>query len=119
MTVRTPDHDAMRAAASLLAMPPVPTWLALPPEERAKAPPRTTGLPLEVQLFEDIQQLDRLAEAAVKIIGAKACSIRLLDEGRTVKETALALGYPDTSKFVRSFRRMTGVTPGEYRRLAQ
>jgi AraC-like DNA-binding protein len=43
----------------------------------------------------------------------------LLDEGRTVKETALALGYPDTSKFVRSFRRMTGVTPGEYRRLAQ
>jgi AraC-like DNA-binding protein len=39
----------------------------------------------------------------------------LLVENCTVRETASALGYADTSKFVRSFRRMTGVTPGEYR----
>jgi AraC-like DNA-binding protein len=42
----------------------------------------------------------------------------LLVEKFSVKETARALGYSDTSKFVRSFRRMTGVTPGQFRHLA-
>ena len=51
--------------------------------------------------------LDRICHDA-------ACEM-LLDEKMTVRETALALGYPDTSKFVRSFRRMTGVTPGQFR----
>ena len=43
----------------------------------------------------------------------------LLFEDCSVKETALALGYRDSSKFVRSFRRMAGVTPGEYCRRAR
>jgi AraC-like DNA-binding protein len=34
----------------------------------------------------------------------------------TVKEIAHELGYSGTNNFVRGFRRMTGVTPGEYRR---
>jgi AraC-like DNA-binding protein len=52
--------------------------------------------------------LDRICHDA-------ACEM-LVAEKMSVKETALALGYPDTSKFVRSFRRMTGVTPGYFRR---
>jgi AraC-like DNA-binding protein len=35
----------------------------------------------------------------------------------TVKEIAYELGYSGTNNFVRGFRRMTGLTPGEYRRL--
>lgn len=34
----------------------------------------------------------------------------------TVKEIAHELGYSGTNNFVRGFRRMTGATPGEYRR---
>lgn len=34
----------------------------------------------------------------------------------TIKEIAHELGYSGTNNFVRSFRRMTGLTPGEYRR---
>jgi AraC-like DNA-binding protein len=44
-----------------------------------------------------------------------ACEM-LLDENMSVREIAVFLGYPDTSKFARSFRRMTGVTPGQFRR---
>jgi AraC-like DNA-binding protein len=42
----------------------------------------------------------------------------LLVEKSSVKDVARALGYSDTSKFVRSFRRMTGVTPGQFVRFA-
>ena len=34
----------------------------------------------------------------------------------TVGEIANELGYSGTNNFVRSFRRMTGTTPGQYRR---
>lgn len=34
----------------------------------------------------------------------------------SVKEIAYELGYSGTNNFVRGFRRMTGLTPGEYRR---
>lgn len=55
--------------------------------------------------------LDRICfDAARQMLRVENCS---------VKETASALGYADTSKFVRSFRRMTGVTPGEYQRRLQ
>ena len=33
----------------------------------------------------------------------------------TVKEISHELGYSGTNNFVRSFRRMTGMTPGQYR----
>lgn len=35
----------------------------------------------------------------------------------TVREIACELGYSGTNNFVRSFRRMTGLTPGQYRQL--
>jgi AraC-like DNA-binding protein len=34
----------------------------------------------------------------------------------SVKEIAHELGYSGTNNFVRGFRRMTGMSPGEYRR---
>jgi AraC family transcriptional regulator len=43
---------------------------------------------------------------------------RLLDEGyEDLSGLALEAGFADQSHFTRTFRRMTGTTPGEYRRL--
>lgn len=45
---------------------------------------------------------------------------RLLEQERiTVEEVSLAAGYEDVSFFRRLFRRLTGLTPGEYRRMFQ
>lgn len=44
-----------------------------------------------------------------------ACEMLSIPE-MSVKEIALELGFSDSNNFVRSFRRMTGVTPGQYRR---
>jgi AraC-like DNA-binding protein len=44
-----------------------------------------------------------------------ACAM-LLDPQLSVKEIARALGYSGTNNFVRGFRRMTGTSPGEFRR---
>jgi AraC-like DNA-binding protein len=44
-----------------------------------------------------------------------ACEMLAIPQ-MTVKEIAHELGYSGTNNFVRSFRRMTGDTPGGYRR---
>lgn len=41
---------------------------------------------------------------------------RLLYAGRTVQATAIETGFSDSAAFIRTFRRATGQTPGEYRR---
>ncbi|MGE3316781.1 MAG: helix-turn-helix domain-containing protein [Planctomycetaceae bacterium] len=43
-----------------------------------------------------------------------ACEL-LGDPRMKIGEIAQELGYADTSNFVRGFRRMTGMTPGEFR----
>lgn len=40
---------------------------------------------------------------------------RFLLSGMSPVETALAVGYPDQSHFTHRFRRLTGLTPGQYR----
>ena len=43
---------------------------------------------------------------------------RHLEEGKlSVEDVSLAVGYEDLSFFRRLFKRLTGLTPGEYRRL--
>ena len=44
-------------------------------------------------------------------------AVRLLaDASYTVQEVGLLLGYPDAANFGRAFRRLFGVSPGQYRR---
>jgi AraC-like DNA-binding protein len=41
---------------------------------------------------------------------------RLLEEGAmTIDEIAAAVGYSNTSNFARMFKKLEGVTPGQYR----
>ena len=43
----------------------------------------------------------------------------LADEGRSVTEVALDVGFADLSNFVRTFRRAAGVSPGVFRKVAR
>jgi AraC-like DNA-binding protein len=40
----------------------------------------------------------------------------LADARFTVNEISLRLGYGDAANFLRAFKRVTGVPPGQYRR---
>ncbi|MBI9087150.1 MAG: AraC family transcriptional regulator [Desulfobacterales bacterium] len=44
---------------------------------------------------------------------------RLLARGRTIPDAALSTGFSDQSHLSRHFKRITGVTPGQYRRIVQ
>jgi AraC family transcriptional regulator len=43
----------------------------------------------------------------------------LLTEGRSIADVAHDCGFSSESNFVRSFRRVTGLTPGQHRNLAR
>ena len=50
---------------------------------------------------------------------AVSASRLLRDPARPIKEAAAMLGFRDAPAFVRAFRRWTGKTPGEYRRVSK
>jgi AraC-like DNA-binding protein len=54
---------------------------------------------------------DLVSEAQAEI--ARSC---LLDERRTIMDTACELGFSDSTSFHRAFKRWTGLTPSEFRK---
>ena len=51
----------------------------------------------------------------IRICRARA----MLINGMTVAEAACAAGFVDQSHLTRHFKRLTGITPGKYRRIVQ
>lgn len=47
----------------------------------------------------------------------EAANQMLLETGRTVESIALAVGYPDSSSFIRCYKKYEGITPGLFRSL--
>jgi AraC-like DNA-binding protein len=50
---------------------------------------------------------------------AMAAELIATDESREITDVALTVGFEDLSNFVRTFRRASGITPTEFRRLAR
>jgi AraC-like DNA-binding protein len=67
---------------------------------------------LRRHLTEEGKPYPRLVNEALAVL-AKS---HLLDERRTIAETALELGFADNTAFHRAFKRWTGLTPAEYRK---
>lgn len=57
-----------------------------------------------------------VTEFVTRVRMEHACTL-LRDTSRSVTEISLAVGYFDTSSFIKRFRSVEGRTPGEYRRL--
>jgi AraC-like DNA-binding protein len=74
---------------------------------RMNVSPRTIdrGLKRENLQFRDLAQKIRIELACQLLVGSKA----------TVSEVAQRLGFADTGNFSRAFRRLTGLTPSDYR----
>jgi AraC-like DNA-binding protein len=67
---------------------------------------------LRRHLAREGQRYPKLVTRALASI-AMAC---LLDERRTIIDTAHELGFADNTAFHRAFKRWTGLTPSEYRK---
>ena len=71
-----------------------------------------SGRSLRRQLAAEGKTYAALTTQALAAI-AGSC---LLDERRTIMDTAHELGFSDNTAFHRAFKRWTGLTPLEYRR---
>lgn len=45
----------------------------------------------------------------------EAAKSLLTDTNRNISEIAAQLGYPDSQQFMKSFKKITGLTPTDYR----
>jgi AraC-like DNA-binding protein len=66
---------------------------------------------LHRRLSEEQQSYVALANE----VSAQRAKQLLIDERRTIQETAHAMGFTNVSSFHRAFRRWTGVTPAAFR----
>jgi AraC family transcriptional regulator len=55
----------------------------------------------------------------VRRLRVEFASARLASSSEPLRDLALAAGFADQSHFARTFRRLTGMTPAEYRRLSR
>lgn len=69
------------------------------------------------QLERQFQRVFQLTPGQMLARLRTDAAMRLLDGARTVAAVGQACGYSDQSAFTRQFRRMTGITPREYRAL--
>jgi AraC-like DNA-binding protein len=100
---------ASRLRQYLLAMPP-----SRIPEVRAAA--RDLGMS-ERSLRRRLNAEGTSYRDVVRSALESSAGRMLRDPTQTIKETATALGFADAAAFHRAFKRWTGMTPGEYRRV--
>ncbi len=118
---------ARNAAMVLSAMPSVPTLQARVHEAIVGSLPRgfptmdtvaralaTSSRTLRRRLAAEGLTFDRVRDGALVAIARE----RLADRRQSIAEVAFVLGFSEVRAFHRAFRRWTGDTPGEYRRVA-
>jgi AraC-like DNA-binding protein len=103
-TVRSRVHEAV---VGLLPR-------GLPTMERVARELATSPRTLRRRLADEDMTFERVRDEALSAIARE----RLRDRRQSIAEVAYVLGFSEVRSFHRSFRRWTGVTPGEFRRLS-
>ncbi len=67
-------------------------------------------------LFRTISNGISPLEWIEQYVVAQAKSVITANPKQSIKETAFQLGFPSTANFCRYFKRVTGITPEEYKR---
>ena len=64
--------------------------------------------------FKDIMRMSPLEY--LTLLRVERSKALLSESDRSIKDIAAAVGYYDSSSFIRRFKQMTGITPLQYRR---
>jgi AraC-like DNA-binding protein len=117
-------RDEIAAASEVQLHLPMPKTLALKRLSARLADNSTTTKKLaalaremgvsERSLFRKFQKETGLSHGQWRRQTQVLRSIELLADGRSVTEAALEVGYATTGAFIRTFRRVVGVTPTSY-----
>jgi AraC-like DNA-binding protein len=89
----------------------------------------TAGQPTVIQLARLLETSPRTLQRRLADEGTSLTAIidderrtralaAVIDSSRTVVDTAMICGYTDPANFTRAFRRWTGMSPLEFRRLS-